>query len=299
MKTQRFAPCIWLDDQALAAAGLYTRTFGGSLGAPLHYPEDGPNPSGKAPGSLLAVDFELAGLRMSTLNGGPQFRPGPSISFFAHTAQPAQVDAWYAALEEGGKTLMPLGTYAWSRRYAWLEDRFGVSWQLMAGEAPAPGETVVPCLMFAGKVVGRAEEALRHYASLFPHGDVPLLSRYEPGEGPAGIKHGRATLADQPLIAMDAHAPNEHRFTEGISLKVDCAGQAEIDRLWEALTANGGKPGQCGWLTDRFGVSWQVAPKQLGTWLGGAPAVRDRVFKALMPMGKLDLAVLAAAYAGR
>lgn len=301
MHARPLVPCLWLDDQAEPAAAFYAARFpGGRRVATSRYPRGADNPAGKPRGSVLTVEVELAGHRFTLLNGGPLFRINPTISFFVELDQAAEVDRLAQGLLEGGQALMPLEAYPWSPRYAWVVDRFGVSWQVMARQAPAGAPALVPCLMFAGAVHGQAEAALRHYARLFPGGQVGSLSRYAAGEGPVGtVKHGRVALAGQELAAMDSHLHQGPAFNEAVSLQVRCDGQAELDRLWAGL-GEGGKPGVCGWLQDRFGVSWQVTPAELTGWMGSADeAARDRTFQAMMGMGRPDVATLQAAFQGR
>jgi predicted 3-demethylubiquinone-9 3-methyltransferase (glyoxalase superfamily) len=273
---------------------------GGRLTATSHFPASAGNPAGRPPGSVLTAELELAGLRFTLLNGGPQFRPNPTISFFVHVDAPADADRLFGALAEGGKVMMPLDAYPWSDRYGWAEDRFGVSWQVMSGHRPPGGSTLAPCFMFSGRQHGRAETAMRTYAGIFPGGRIVDLSRYEAGEGPVGtVKHGRFLAAGLDLVAMDSHVAHGVTFDEGMSLQVICEDQAAVDRYWNALSA-GGSQAPCGWLKDRFGVSWQVVPAQVARWLtGGDAAARDRVFAAILPMKKLDVAALERAYAGR
>lgn len=302
MRNHQLVPCVWLDDQAEQAAALYTRVFpGGRVTGSSRYPAAGENPSGRPPGSLLTVEVELAGLAFTLLNGGPVFRPTPSLSFFVHVDEPREADPPFAALADGGRVLMPLDAYPWSERYGWAEDRFGVSWQVIAGRRPPGGATIAPCLMFAGAVHGKAEEAMRFYAGIFPGGRIADVARFEPGEGPEGaVKHGRFLLAGQDLVAMDAHGDHGFGFTEGLSLQVMCDDQATLDRTWEALVAGGGAHGPCGWLKDRFGLSWQVVPTAMARWLSaGDRAASDRAFAAMLSMGKLDVAALERAFAGR
>jgi len=129
MPSHEVVPCIWLDDQAEQAAAFYLKAFGdGRVLGTSHYPESRDNPSGRPRGSVLTVDLELQGRRFTLLNGGPIFKPNPSVSFFAHVATPAAADLLYGALAEGGVPLMPIGSYPWSERYGWIADRFGVSW---------------------------------------------------------------------------------------------------------------------------------------------------------------------------
>jgi predicted 3-demethylubiquinone-9 3-methyltransferase (glyoxalase superfamily) len=293
----RIVPCLWFDDQAEAAAAFYTGIFQDStVTAVSHYPTSFDNPSGKPRGSVLTVEFELSGTRFTALNGGPHFRIDPTVSFFALVRSAAETDRIAAALADGGSFLMPPDAYPWSARYAWVQDRYGVSWQVMLSDEDWGGQTIVPCLMFTGGVHGRAEEALRHFADVFPGGQVAVLDRYAADEGPAGtLKHGRASLGDGgQLVAMDSHLEHEAHFSEGVSLQVYCRDQAEVDRYWARLS-DGGAEGPCGWLKDRFGVSWQVVPTafiELMTAGERGGAGYERAFRAMLDMRKLEIAAL-------
>lgn len=294
-------PCLWMDDQAEAAAAFYTKNLpGGRIDATSYYPASGENPSGKAPGSVLTVDFEVAGQRFTALNGGPIFRINPSISFFFHVDTAAEADRVYGILAEGGQPLMEIGAYPWSERYGWVQDRFGVSWQVMAGRRPPGGETIVPCLMYAGPQRGRAMEAMEAYTRAFPGGRIDLVDRYTEGEGPTNfVKHGRFVVAGQAMVAMDSHIDHAFGFDEGLSLQVMCKDQREVDHFWEALS-EGGSKGPCGWVKDRFGVSWQVVPMAIAEWMSSRDvAARDRAFASMMGMTKPDVAALQAAFNGR
>jgi predicted 3-demethylubiquinone-9 3-methyltransferase (glyoxalase superfamily) len=291
-------PCLWFDDQAEEAARFYTRTFGdGRVLATSHYPQSLDNPSGKPRGSVLTVEFEVLGRRFTALNGGPHLVINPSISFFVHTDTSERTDQLCAALGEGGTYLMPPGTYPWSTRYGWVQDRFGVSWQVMTSK-PAPG--IVPCLMFADTQHGRAEEAMKAYTAVFPDSRVVRIERYGADRGPEGkVVHGRFVLAGQDFVAMDSHEARGATFNEGLSFQVMCEDQAEVDRTWERLS-DGGHTGVCGWLKDAFGLSWQVVPKKISAWLASRDTrANDRAFQAVMGMKKLDIAALDAAFAGR
>jgi predicted 3-demethylubiquinone-9 3-methyltransferase (glyoxalase superfamily) len=294
-------PCLWFDNQAASAAEFYVATFPrGRVTATSRYPESFDAPGGQPRGSVLTVEFEVAGQRFTALNGGPMLTLNPSISFFVFVDTPAEADRLFAAVADGGKTLMPIDAYPWSERYGWAQDRFGVSWQVIAGRRPPDGAAIVPCLMFSDAVSGRAEEAMRFYAGALPRGEVESVARYEAGEGPEGtVKHGRFRLAGQEMIAMDSHVSHGIAFTEALSLQVMCRDQAEVDHCWAALS-DGGREGPCGWLTDRFGVSWQVVPEGIVQWMVSTDvAARDRAFAAMLQMGKLDIAALTAAFEDR
>ncbi|MBI1949289.1 MAG: VOC family protein [Deltaproteobacteria bacterium] len=298
MKDQRLIPCIWFDDQAGKAAADYIRIFPDTrVVNSSRYPEHAENPSHRPPGSVLTVELVLAGQRFTLLNAGPIFKVNPSISFFVNVDTAAEADRIFGALLDGGEALMPIDRYPWGERYGWVKDKYGVTWQVMAGRRPPSGATIVPCLMFVGKQHRRAEEAMRFLTGIFPGGRIESIERYGPGEGPEDtVKHGRFTLDGQTLVAMDSHGDHRFTFNEGLSLQVMCDGQAEVDRYWDALS-EGGEPGQCGWLKDRFGISWQVTPKELVTWMLSTDLQkRDRAFAALLNMTKLDVEELRRAY---
>lgn len=157
-----------------------------------------------------------------------------------------------------------------------------------------PMSKITPCLWFNGE----AEQAARFYTSLFKESSIDGIGRY--GEGmpfPAGTAMMvEFTLADQSFQALNG-GPQFH-FTEAISMSVRCADQAEVDYFWDALT-KGGSASQCGWLKDRFGVSWQIVPEALGRLQEqGDPVATGRMMQALMAMSKLDVAALERAYRG-
>ncbi len=155
---------------------------------------------------------------------------------------------------------------------------------------------IVPCLWFDG----RAEEAANFYVSLLPDSHVDRVQR-SPADNPStpagAVLLVEFTLAGQRFLGLNGGP--QFPFTEAVSFTIECEDQAEVDRLWDALTADGGKPVQCGWLKDRYGLSWQIVPKAMGRLMGGGdPAGAKRAFEAMMKMVKLDIAELERAYRG-
>ena len=145
---------------------------------------------------------------------------------------------------------------------------------------------------------GNAEEAARCYTEAFPNSRVTRVARWgEGGPAPAGsVMTVSFELDGQGFIALNGGP--EFPFTPAISLLISCESQEEVDRMWATLIADGGQPGRCGWLTDRFGVSWQVVPRALGELMSGPDLkASGRVAKALMAMDKLDVAELRRAHA--
>ncbi len=153
---------------------------------------------------------------------------------------------------------------------------------------------ITPFLWFDNQ----AEEAMNFYVSLFKNSKVVNVSRY--GEGapvPAGtVMSATFELDGQTIMALNGGP--QFKFTEAISFFVDCENQAEVDHFWNKL-CEGGEPGPCGWLKDKFGLSWQVIPKQLGQLLGDPdPDKSRRAMEAMLKMSKIDVAALQQAYNG-
>jgi predicted 3-demethylubiquinone-9 3-methyltransferase (glyoxalase superfamily) len=301
MKPNAVIPCLWFDNRAEQAAEFYVDVFeNGHVGKLSRYSDTMDNPGGRPRGSVLIAEFEIMGFHFTALNGGPMFSPNPSISFFVNVGTREDASRIFSRLAEGGNVLMPIDSYPWSPRYGWVEDRFCVSWQVMAGRLPPGGSRIVPCFMFSGKNHGLAETAMNRYASLFQGGRTESVERYASDEGPKGlVKHGRFTIAGVEMVAMDSHISNGVTFTEGVSLQVMCENQGEIDTYWTHLSEDG-EEGFCGWLKDRFGVSWQIVPKSMAEWVSSRNAeAKDRTFQAMFQMKKLDVSALKAAFDGQ
>jgi predicted 3-demethylubiquinone-9 3-methyltransferase (glyoxalase superfamily) len=267
-------PFLWFDGQAKAVADFYAVTF----------------PDARILGSSpMVVSVKVGGLKLSLLNGGPQFKVNSSISFYYNCDTEAEIDALWKTLSRGGNILMPLDTYPFARKFGWVADQFGVNWQLILPTAPAK-QKVFPSLMFTQVQCGRAEEALRFYTSIFKDSSVGTLSRYGAGQAPdkeGTLNYGEFSLGGQWFSVMDSAHPHQFVFSEGISLYVTCENQDEIDWFWKRLS-DGGSEGQCGWLKDRFGVSWQVVPRVLEELMAD-PARSKRVVEAFLKMTKFDI----------
>jgi len=296
-------PCLWFDDQGSQAADFYSSLFPESdIRSTTHYGKEGFEIHGRPEGSVMTVSFRLAGQEFLALNGGPQFKFTPATSFFVICGSAAEVDALWVALSDGGEVLMELGGYGWSRRYGWLSDRYGLSWQVSLGDPAEIGQRIVPMLLFTGAQCGRAEAAMARYADVFGGPGVERIARYGAGEAtPEGnVQHARFSLGGYRFMAMDSAAPHEFTFNEAVSFQVMCDSQAEIDHYWDGL-GEGGDPAarQCGWLKDAFGVSWQIVPRALSRLLRDADAVTSaRVTNAFLKMKKFDIAELERAYQG-
>lgn len=293
---QKITPYLWFDNQAEEAAKFYTSIFeNGAMGSVTHYSEASAEASGVPEGSVMTVAFQLEGQEFVGLNGGPAFDFTPAISFFVACDSEKEIDRLWDKLSDSGQVLMPLNDYPFGK-FGWTNDRFGVSWQLNL--APST-QKISPFLLFVGDQHGRAEEAVNLYTSLFDNARIDQIERYGKGEGePEGtVKHARFSLNGQTFMAMDSGLDHEFTFTEATSLLVDCEDQAEVDAFWARLS-EGGEEGPCGWLKDKFGVSWQIVPAALQEMLADEDAERaEAVTRAMLTMKKIDIQALEEAYA--
>jgi predicted 3-demethylubiquinone-9 3-methyltransferase (glyoxalase superfamily) len=301
---QRITPHLWFDKEAKEAARLYTSIFSNSKITNITTIHEVPTPTGDCD----IVAFELNGQPFMAINAGPLFKFNPSISFIVNF-DPARgknarkhLDALWGKLSQGGTVLMPLDQYPFSERYGWVQDRYGLSWQLIlsnpeGGERPA----IVPSLMFVGAVAGRAEEAINFYLSVFKNSKRGIVARYGKDQEPdkeGAILYSDFMLEGQWFAAMDSAREHGFAFNEAISLLIPCEAQEEIDYYWRRLSADP-KAEQCGWLKDKYGLSWQVWPTAMGEMMTkGTPEQIARVTEAFLKMKKYDIAALEWAYKG-
>ncbi len=295
---EKITPHLWYDKEAREAARLYASVFGGRDSKVKNTTTIRNTPSGSAD----IVTVELLGQELTLLNGGPLFKFTPAVSFLVASRSKDEVQAQWDRLSKGGRTLMEMGKYPFSELYGWTQDRYGLSWQLMYADREAPAQRITPTLMFVGQVCGKAEEAIRFYASVFRNAAVGDIMRYEKGEEPdqpGTSKHAAFSLEGQNFAAMDSARQHDFSFNEAISLMVHCKTQEEIDYYWGKLSAVP-EAEQCGWLKDKYGLSWQVVPTAMDEMLGDKDQKRvARVTEAFLQMKKFDIAELQQAYEGK
>lgn len=295
----QITPNLWFTDEAKDAAERYVSIFSNSrVTGETRYNPPSAEASGRPEGSVMSVEFELEGQPFVALNGGSTIEFNPAISFLVNCPTEQEVDDLWAKLTPGGEELMPLGSYPFSDRYGWTEDSFGVSWQVIHADCISE-RTIVPCLMFVGDRCGLAEEAMAFYTSVFDRAAVTDLFRYGPDQEPneeGTVMFGDFTLRGQHFAAMDSAEEHDFDFNEAVSFIVDCGDQSEVDEYWDNLTANGGEEGRCGWLMDRYGVSWQVVPSILPALLNEPdPEGVRRVTQSLLSMNKIEIEPLQSA----
>lgn len=297
--------CLWFDNQAEEAASFYTSIFENSdIKKTSYYSKEGYDIHKKPEGSVMTVDFCLENIDFIGLNGGPTFTMNPSISFFLNF-DPSKdqnasktLDTFREALLPGGLELMALDEYPFSKKYCWLQDRFGVSWQLMLTN-PAGEERpfIIPSFLFGGTDNYKAEGAIDFYTKVFHHSKVGNIARnpdIKDTLGTTRLMFGDFMIENAWFAAMDSGMDLDFYFNEAISIMIECTTQEEIDYYWDQLTT-GGEEGPCGWLKDKFGVSWQVTPRLLSELLSGSDREKaERVTEAYMQMKKIDLRKLTA-----
>lgn len=295
---QKITTHLWFDTQAKEASEFYVSLLPESKVNSVSVIKDTPS------GDCDIVNFTLAGQKFMAISAGPYFKLNPSISMFVTFENEADIQTMWDKLVEGGKAMMPFDTYPWAKKYGWVQDKYGLTWQLSLplsfGEMNETAQRITPLLMYTQGMAGKTKEAVEFYTKVFPDSKVDMMVSYEEGEGDivGYIKHSRFTLLGQSFMAMDSSGPHEFMFNEAISFIVNCDTQEEIDCYWEQLSAVP-QAEQCGWLKDKYGVSWQVVPTAMNEMMEkGTPEQQTRLTQAFLKMKKFNIAELQRAYSG-
>ena len=293
---QKIIPNIWYTGNAEDAGAYYASIFDDTTSAvTARYPDEVPDWQAEFAGAPLVVDVAISGYHLTLINAGGELHPNPSISFMLNfdplmfdgdeAAARTRLDALWAQLADGGTALMDIDEYPWSKRYGWIQDRYGVSWQLMLTDPDGdPRPFVIPQLMFSAGVVGKSREAATFYTELFDDAALGMIAESpEPsGNAPEGsIMFGEFCIGPQWFSMMDDGGGGDNPFTPAVSLEVQCKDQAEIDRYWDALSAVA-EAEQCGWLADKWGVSWQIVPANMGELMQ-----RPNAYEHMLAMKKI------------
>lgn len=308
---QKIVPGLWFDGNAREAAEFYVSVFEDSkINQTTYYPTEGLDDFQKdLSGHELTVSFELHGYQFIGLNAGPEFKFNPSISFFLNFDPSRDEEAaenlekYWDKLVEGGKVLIEIGEHPFSKQYGWVQDKFGVTWQLILTDPDGEERPfIVPSLMFTDESGNYAEEAANFYTGIFKNAKMGNVFRYP--EAPLefrkdGLAFGDFMLENQWFAAMDSGVKQDFTFNEAISFYVHCEDQAEIDNYFEKLSAVP-ESEQCGWVKDRFGVSWQIVPKNMIDLIANPDGSNNtKAFQAMMQMKKLDIAELEKSHEGK
>lgn len=276
----KFAPCLWVDNQVEEMTVLYTKVFeNGKPLKTLYFLEDA---HGKI-GDILTQSVQLANQEFILLNGGPEFKATPSISYMVTCTSETQLQVLWQELSEGGKLLMNLAIYPEVGQFGWLEDRFGISWQFSLDQSSS-SQKITPCFMFSGEQYGNASSAVAEWIEVFQSGEI--LEHYSNGD--STTKLSKFTLHQQEFMAMDSAVDYGFTFSLANSFYVYCENQKEIDRLWTAITSKGTEM-PCGWMGDRFGVAWQTVTRDMNTMLDRKNLTKAlAVTQAVYGMMKID-----------
>lgn len=286
---QKIVPHLWYDKEAKEAANFYVSLFEDSKIVSVNVLENTPS------GDAEFVTFQLAGQEFKAISAGPYFQFNPSISLMVACESEDEVTVKWNALIEGGTELMPLGEYPFNQRYGWVQDRYGLSWQLMLIENHQSAQKITPNLLFSGESCGKTEEALKFYTNLFADSAIELISKYSPGEAKAPnakINYAAFKLEGMNFSAMDNGMDVDYNFNEAFSFIINCKDQDEIDTFWDQLSAVP-EAEQCGWVKDKFGVSWQIVPDYMDAFMRtGSKEEIQKVQQQLFKMKKIEIATL-------
>lgn len=293
---QKITPNLWFNGNAKEAVDFYVAAFPDSqVKSTTNYPESAEEGLAdfqlNMAGKVLTVDFELGMYEFVAINAGPEFKFNQSISFMVNfdpsrdTQAREHLDELWDKLLDGGEALMQLKEYPFSKRYGWVKDKYGLTWQLiLTNPAGEPRPFIIPSLMFTGKNTNHAEEAITFYTSVFKDAKPGMLARYTEDTGPAkagSLMFADFTLAGGWFAAMDSGVKQDATFNEAVSFAVSCKDQAEIDYFWEKLSAVP-ESEQCGWCKDKYGLSWQIVPENMAELMNKPDA-----FAHMMQMKKL------------
>ncbi len=292
--TNKIVPHLWFDKEAKEAAEYYASIFPNS--EVINVTTNSGTPSG----DVDIVSFKLWGVEFAAISAEPYFKINPSITFFVYCGSDNEIERLYNKLIEHGFALMPLDKYPWSEKYAWVQDKYGVSWQLDVDSINSD-QKIVPAILFANEKAPRVKEAVSFYSTVFSNAQILLES---PWDDSAGMPTGSLLFAQFKLNGYIFNAmsggtmKHEFDFNEAVSFMVYCKDQNEIDYYWTKLS-DGGSEQQCGWLKDKFGVSWQIVPIEIDEMMHTKDKEQlARVTEVMLKMSKLNLEKLKKAYNG-
>ncbi len=290
---QKIIPHLWFDKEAAEAAEFYISLFEGSKLKDKTILNNTPS------GTVEMLTIELAGQEFILLSAGPYFKFTPAVSFLIACNSVEEVELLCQKLIDRGTALMPLQAYPFSEKYAWVIDKYGLSWQIMYLGGCDIKQKITPTMMFVGDQCGKAEEAIQFYTTTFKNTKVGDILRYgesaEPNKA-SSIKHADFTLEKQVFAAMDSAYEHDFAFNEAISFIMNCDTQEEIDYYWDKLSAYP-EAEQCGWLKDKFGFSWQITPTIMNDIMKDKNVTKlAQITEAFLKMKKFDIAKLMEAY---
>ena len=274
-------PCFWFNQNGAEAAKFYTSIFQNSK-ITLDTP--------------MVINIEIKGQKLMFLNGGPMFQPNLTLSLMMMCDSKEEAESYYQKLSEKGKVMMELDSYPWSESYAWVEDQYGISWQI--NYTKEYQQKFSPVMMFTGQNNGKCKEALEYYTSVFPNSSIESVMEYQEGQGDTAgnVAHSQFVVNDYLMMAMDSSHDHQAQFTEGTSMTIMTRDQEETDYYWNEFTKEG-QESMCGWLKDKYGFSWQIVPHRLIELTNTHEVERaQKAFAAMMKMKKIIIKDIEDAY---
>ena len=271
--TGELGTCLWFNDNAKDAAEFYRTVFSSSYDSISE--------------SSMAVHYSLFGRKIMHLNGGPHFKINPAISLYVELSDNIKLQEIWDKLVDGGKISIDINSS--NEKYGWCEDKYGVNWHLV--KSHDENQNVTPHLMFTGPNFGKAKEAMHFYTSMFNRSKI--ISEYDEIDANVSrrTKFSKFELNGSLFNVMDSNEQHDFNFNEAVSIMIHVDTQEEIDYYWEVFERDGGKPGRCGWIKDKYGVSWQVIPSILGKLMSN-PDTAQKTSSAFLRMNKFIISDL-------
>lgn len=313
-RKQKIIPCLWFENETEEAINFYVTAFSKIPGdekrtgiVSIQRYEEGMETPGieNMLGKVLTGIFDIGGYRFMALDGGPMFKINPSVSFMLNF-DPSQIEnakdelhQLWKKFSDGGRIMMDLKEYQFSNLYGWIQDKYGVNWQLMLTNPEGDSRPfIIPSLLFSGNKNGKAEEAVNFYTSVFKNSHKGMMEYYPAGmdaDKEGNVMYSDFVLENQWFAAMDS-ALSDFSFNEAISFAVNCDGQSEVDMYWEKLS-HVPESEVCGWLKDKYGFSWQIVPEKMNELLSDPDKEKvHRVLNRMLQMKKIEISELENAY---
>lgn len=266
-------PCLWFKKRANEAAAFYCQTFRNSF---------------ILESSDSSVKFSLNNLEFVALNNSPDISINDTISFSVYCGSDQEIERLYSAFSQSGEIVMPLGAYPFARKYAWVKDKFGVSWQLDV-DPINNRQNIVPSVMFVNDQAPKLKEAIHFYHGIFPKPMKLFEVTYPPEiHMPEGcLRFAQHKLNGYIFNFMSNNERHGSELNESVSFTVWCKDQEDINHYWNAFNSQALKIGKFGWIQDKYGLWWQILPENIASLMDAEENIQK-----LMQMEKINLANL-------
>ncbi len=283
----KIIPHLWFSDNGQEAIGFYTGLFKESSLRDLRV----------LPGNefenVKVMSFELMNTPMMAIEAVSTFQFNASFSYYVYCGSDSEVQRLYNVLSENGNVVFPVGNYPWSSCYAWVVDKYGLSWQLDQDDIKTE-QKIVPTLMFSNQFSSSVAAYTEILKNIFPAFKLMVTAPYPVEQSPSegALLFAQVKIAGFVINLMSSHHSQNFEFNESNSLMVYCQDQDEIDYYWNCLAENGMMQA-CGWLKDQFGVSWQIVPAKLDEMIFQTDQIQlKELTDVMLKMVKLDVGVL-------